>query len=442
VLGVATPLLFGLIPALQAARGDVRDALAAGGRTGAAPVRGRIRTVLVAVEVAVSLVLLVGATLLIRSFVNILEVDPGFDPRGVVTVHMAVPPTKYETPEQAAAFYARLVERLRTLPGVASAGATNQVPLSGDDYGGAFVFEGHPDAGAQADNEYDGFRYSAGYRAVTPGYLEALAVTLEKGRFLRDSDTAAQPPVAVVNEAFVRQFLPETDPIGVRFKYAGMDRVNPYFTIVGVIKDIHHASLVKGSKPETYVSLYQAPFRAKWALTMLVRAASPAGADAVAAAARDTIRALEPDTPAEISTLEHVLDDSIADRRFMLLVLAAFAAIAVVLAATGIYSVLSQTVAQRTQEIGIRMALGAQPARVMRLMLGSAMLSVMAGIVAGAAAALAGTRLAAGLLFGVSPADPIALAAGAAVLLTVALFAAWVPARRATRIDPLRALRY
>jgi putative ABC transport system permease protein len=216
-------------------------------------------------------VLLVGATLLIRSFVNILEVDPGFDPRGVVTVHMAVPPTKYETPEQAAAFYARLVERLRTLPGVASAGATNQVPLSGDDYGGAFVFEGHPDAGAQADNEYDGFRYSAGYRAVTPGYLEALAVTLEKGRFLRDSDTAAQPPVAVVNEAFVRQFLPETDPIGVRFKYAGMDRVNPYFTIVGVIKDIHHASLVKGSKPETYVSLYQAPFRAQWRATRSAR---------------------------------------------------------------------------------------------------------------------------------------------------------------------------
>ena len=276
---------------------------------------------------------------------------------------------------------------------------------------------------------------------ATPGYLEALGARLLQGRTLNDGDRAGQPPAAVVNQAFVRRYLPKTNPIGVRFRYSGMDPVNPTFTIVGVVADVHHASLVRASSPEVFVCAYQAPTRTKYTMTVVTRAVADAQQPSVATGVRDAVRQFEPDVAVEMSTLDRVLSNSVADRRFTLTVLGAFAALALMLAATGVYSVLSQAVAKRTQEIGIRMALGAEPRRVVRLMLASAMIPVAVGVVAGAAGAGFAVRFLSSFLFGVKPLDPPAFLAAAVLLVLVAVVAGYIPARRATRVDPLLALR-
>jgi len=440
LLALLTPLVFGLLPSLHGSRADLRDALAEGGRS-AAPARPSVRTALVIGEVAIALVLLVGSALLIFSFTRVMSVDPGFESAGVVTADMAVPLEKYVRPEQAAQFYTGLVERIRALPGVADAGAASQLPLGKFDPDGAFTFEGHPDAGAVGSNSYDGFKYSAGYKVVTAGYFESLRMRLRGGRFLQDTDAAGQPPVAVVSESFVKHFLPRVNPIGVRFKYAGMDPVNPLFTIVGVVGDVHFDSLTRAPEPQVYVPFPQAPFRARFTVSVVARAADARQQGQVAAALRDAVRRADPDVPIDMSSLDALLAGSVADRRLLLLLVGAFAAVALILAATGIYSVLSQAVAQRTSEIGIRMALGADGATVVRLMLRSAMTSVLAGVTIGTLGALAGTRVLQSFLFEVRPLDPAAFALAATVLIAVALLAAYVPARRATRVDPLSALR-
>jgi predicted permease len=440
VLAVATPLLFGLLPSLQASRADLRDALAAGGRS-SAPARAGVRAVLVAGEVAIALVLLVGSALLIRSFANVMAIDPGFDPAGVVTAEMAVPLDRYEDPAHAAQFYTGLLERIRAIPGVTVAAAASQLPLGRFDPDGALAFEGHPDAGGTPDGLYDGFKYSAGYKVVTPGYFEALGMRVLKGRVLRDTDAAGQPPVAVVSESFAKRFLPRTDPIGVQFKYAGMERVNPVYTIVGVVGDIRYQALTREAVPQVFVPLAQAPYRARYTFSVMARAADVRQQAHVADGVRETLRQLDADVPVEMSSLQTMVADSIANRRFLLILVGSFAALALLLAATGIYSVLSQAVAQRTAEIGIRMALGADAGNVIRLMLRSAMSSVLAGTALGIAGAFATMRLLSAFLFDVRPMDPAAVATAAGVLIAVALVAAYVPARRATRVDPLRALR-
>jgi predicted permease len=434
-LGVLTPLLFGLVPALQASRAELRDALAEGGRSGSAPARSGVRGLLVAAEVAVALVLLAGAGLLIRSFVKVVSVDPGFDTGGALVASMSVPATKYPDAPRSALFYSGLMERLRRLPGVAAAGAVTQAPFSGADHNGAFEIEGQPAAQDAKDFPY------AGYRVATPGYLEAAGIPLLKGRTLNETDREGAIPAAVVNQSFARQFLPGTDPIGVRFKFRGMDRVNPVFTIVGVVGDVHHRSLVDAAEPEAFVSAYQQPFRARYTMYVVVRPSNRVQQATLATAVRDSVRQLDADVPVELSSLDAFISASVADRRFMLTVLGAFAAVALLLAGTGIYSVLSQSVAQRTQEIGIRMALGADARRVIGLMLGTAMRSVGAGVAAGAIAGVYAVRLLTTFLFGVTPLDPWAFSGAAILLVLVALLAAYVPARRATRVDPLTALR-
>jgi predicted permease len=439
-LALLTPLVFGLLPSLHASRADLRAALAEGGRA-AAPARAWVRTALVAGEVAIALVLLVGSALLMRSFVRVTSIDPGFDPAGVVTADLAVPEDKYADAARAAQFYAGLTARLRALPGVAAAGAATQLPLGKFDPDGALQFEGHPDAGGIGDGNYDGFKYSAGYKVVTPGYFTALGMRLRQGRFLQDSDAAGQPPAAVVSELFVRQFLPRTNPIGVRFKYAGMDPVNPIFTIVGVVDDVRFQSLTKAPVPQVYVPMLQAPYRARWTVSLVARAADPRQQAPIASALAGVVRQEDPEVPIELSSLDALVSQSVADRRLLLTLVAAFAGLALVLAATGIYSVLSRAVAERRAEIGIRMALGADAGRVIRLVLGGAMTPVGLGAAIGVAMAVAATRLMRAFLFEVRPLDPPAFAAAAAVLVLVALAAAYVPARRATRIDPIVALR-
>jgi predicted permease len=434
-LAALTPLVFGLAPSLRASRAGLRDALAEGGRTGGAPVRSRMRALLVGSEVAVALVLLVGAGLLIRSFANVMGVDPGFDAGGAITASMSVPPHKYPDAGRSALFYSDLMERLRRLPGVAAAGAVTQAPLTGRDHGGGLVIEGLPPS-----PDPDG-RPSAGYRVATPGYLEAAGLRLLQGRTLDDGDRPGALPVAVVNQAFVRRYLERTNPIGVRFRFNGMDAVNPTFTIVGVVGDVHHRSLVRPVSPEVFISVYQQPFRARSTMFVVVRPASPSRQAALGAAVRDAVRAFDPDVPVDLSSLETFISASVAGRRFLLTLLGAFAAIALLLAASGIFSVLSQSVAQRTQEIGIRMALGADARRVVSLMLSAAMRSVGAGVLAGGVGALLGGRVLQSSLFGIGPLDPVAFAGAALLLAAVALVAAYLPARRATRVDPLSALR-
>jgi predicted permease len=440
LLALLTPLIFGLMPSLRTSRTDLRDALAEGGRS-AAPARGNVRTALVIGEVAIALMLLVGSALLIRSFTNVMSVDYGFDPTGVVTADMAVPQTKYREPAQAAQFYTTLVDRVRALPGVTAAGATSQLPLGKYDPDGAIAFEGHPDAGGIADGNYDGYRYSAGYKVVTAGYFQAIGMRLLQGRFIEDTDAAGRPPVAVVSRSFVTHFIPRVNPIGVRFHYAGMDQVNPIFTIVGVVDDVHFQSLTSVPVPQVFVAFPQAPFRALYTVSIAVRAADPGHQSEIAGGLRDVLRQADPEVPIDISTMEAMLSQSVADRRLLLMLVAAFAVLALALAATGIYSVLSQSVAQRTAEIGIRMALGADASKVVRLMLRGAMTSVLTGAAIGIAGSLAAMRFLTSFLFDVRPLDPAAFAAAAGVLIGVALVAAYVPARRATRVDPLASLR-
>jgi predicted permease len=431
-LGVLTPLVFGLLPSLQASRSDLREALAEGGRSAAAPVRAGVRAVLVASEVAVALVLLIGAGLLMRSFANVMAVDPGFDSGGAIAASMAVPITKYPDGPRSALFYSHLLERLRRVPGVAAAGAVTQAPLTGRDHGGGLVIEGAP---------ADTGRFSAGYRIATPGYLEAAGLRLVQGRTLSDSDRAGALPVAVVNQAFVRALPAGMNPLGVRFRFNGMDAVNPTLTVVGVVGDVRHRSLVRAVAPEVFLSAYQQSFRVRYTMFVVVRPVERAAQGAIAASVREAVRDVDADVPVEMSTLDAFISASVADRRFMLGVLGTFAGIALLLAASGIYSVLSRAVAQRTQEIGIRMALGADARSVIGLMLSTAMRSVAAGLAAGALAGLAAVRLLTSYLFGITPLDPAAFAGAALLLTLVALASAYIPARRATRVDPLSALR-
>ncbi len=429
LLAVVTPMLIGILPALQMSRVNLRDMLAQGGRGAASAARARVRSVLVAAEVAVALLLLVGSALLVRSFQNVMAVDAGFEPHGVLAAEMSVPVAKYEDPIKAAAFYEQVLTELRALPGVGAAGAVNQLPLSGIDFGGGFRFEG------------ESVVKEAGYRIASDGYFESLGVALRRGRLFDDDDRAGRPPVALVNEAFVRQHLAGQDPLGRRFAFLGMDRVNPMLTIVGVVADVRHRGLAKQPAPEVFLAYRQQPFRTRWTMNVVVKAQQAELVETLTSAVRERVRAVDVDVPVRFRTLDDMLAMSVADRRFTLLVLTAFAIIALVLAAAGIYGVLAYAVSRRTQEIGIRMALGAEPRAVVRLLLRSGLGPVAAGVVFGVAGALAATRALTAFLFGVAPHDPLALASAVAVLSTAAVLGAFIPARRAVKVDPLIALR-
>ncbi|MGH9837616.1 MAG: ABC transporter permease [Blastocatellia bacterium] len=429
VVSLLTGILFGLVPALQASRTDLNETLKEGGRSSGGGGHNRFRGLLVVSEVALALLLLVGAGLMLRSFIRLMSVDPGLDPQNVLTMDIRLPRSKYQPPQQAA-FFQQLLERLRALPGVQSAGAVYPLPLGGAEEGMGFGIEGRPPAAP-------GEQLTAGPRWVSPDYFKVLKIPLLKGRVFTEGDGGDSPPVLVINEAMARQYWPNEDPIGRRVAFNSRDNQPIWREIVGVVKDVRHTALDTESKPQMYFPFthFPLPF-----MTLVAR--TDGDPMSLVAAVRGQVRAIDKDQPvSNIHAMEELLARSVSERRFNLLLLAIFAGVALLLAAVGIYGVMSYSVEQRTHEIGVRMALGARTADVLRLLLGQGMKLVAMGVAIGLAAAFALTRLISTLLFGVRATDPVTFVALALLLTVVALLACWIPAWRATKVDPMIALR-
>ncbi|MEJ7809818.1 MAG: ABC transporter permease [Gemmatimonadaceae bacterium] len=438
IVSLLTGALFGIVPSLHASRPELNAELKQGGRGGTAGLaRSRLRGALVIVEVALSLVLLAGAALLIGSFVRMQRADPGFDPRGVLALRVSLPAARYGEDVQRAAFFAALLERVRGIPGVGSAAAVATPPMASESYWTSVSAEGRP-AARLGDETY------AHNQQVTPRYFRTMRVPLAAGRDVAEQDAAGATPVALVSETLAHTFWPGSDPLGKRFRLGGADSRSPWLTVIGVVRDTRQFGIRKPAPPEIYQSALQLP---PHAMTLVVRAScdrTPGACDpaALAPLVRAELAALDPALPSyDVATMEQVVARNLWQPRLYGMLLGAFAAVAVLLAAVGLYGVISYAVTQRTKEIGVRMALGARPRDVLRLVVGEGWVLTAIGIGVGLAGALVAARALAGMLFGVSPSDPATFLGIAALLAAVALFASYIPARRASRVDPVIAMR-
>jgi putative ABC transport system permease protein len=432
LLSFLTGIVFGLAPALQAAKIDLNEALKqGGGRTGTGAGHRRLRSALVVVEIALALVLLVGAGLLIRAFLRLRALDVGVNPENVLTLRTMLPRNKYGELPKRDAFYRQALERVRALPGVVSAGYTTAMPLTWKGGTNGFTIEGR-EQGPEQD---------AQSRQVSAGYMETMGVKLRQGRFFDDHDDAQSQPVAVINETMARQFWPGEGALGKRFKLGSVDSQNPWVTVVGVAGDVKEMGLEAPAKAEMFFPYQQLP-RMLWNMPRDLAVRATGDPMSAAAAARQAIWSVDRNQPvSNVRTMNEILAEEVAQRRIGMTLLAAFAALALALASLGIYGVLSYSVAQRTQEIGVRMALGAGRKDVLRMALADGMRLTTAGVAIGLGASFALTRLMAGLLFGVSATDPATFAGIALLLIAVALLACYIPARRAAKVDPMIALR-
>jgi putative ABC transport system permease protein len=434
LVSLLTGVLFGLMPAWQAAKVDLTEALKEGGRSGDGARGKRLRGALIVAQVAVALVLLVCAGLLVNSFWRLQRVEPGFDPHNVLTFSVSLQGARYDQPQARENFYQQLLARVSALPGVTSASASTVIPLSGSNSDAGFAVEGVPTDPAQP---YPNITY---LRVVRPDYFRTMNIPLREGRDFDEHDTLRSAPVVIVNETLARKYFPNQNPLGRHINPAfGVDeRGILWREIVGVVGDVRHASLREESGPEAYVVQAQAPWR-----TTNVVARTSGDPRALIPAVRREVGALDPTLPVYAAKpLEDYLATSLARPRFGAVLLAVFAVVALALTLLGLYGVMSYTVAQRTREIGVRIALGARPRDVMRLVIRQGAILTLLGIVIGAAAAFAATRLIKSFLFEVSADDGLTFAVIAGLLAAVALLACYVPARRATKVDPMVALRY
>src|ERR1700683_3935966 len=432
-LSLLTGILFGLAPALQSTHSNIVEALKEGSlSTTAGRSRHGLRSSLVIVEMALALILLVSAGLLIRSLIRLQSVNPGFDPHNVMTASLDLPDAKYSDPKKAE-FFRELTPLLNALPGVQSAAAVFPLPMSGDEIRTSFQIEGRPVA--KSDEPHTSIR------GVTPNYFGTMRISLLQGRDFTERDEAKATPVLIVNQAFAQQFFPGENPVGKHIQ-AGISNggpgTAPMREIVGVVGNVKFEDLTTEFSPESYIPYGQLQFGS---ITIVARSAKdPQG---LAKPIASVVQSLDKDLPTYApKTLEQYLNGTIAIPRFNTFLLAVFSALAMILTAVGLYGVISYTVAQRTHEIGIRMALGAQPGDMMRLVVSQGMTLALFGVAVGLVAALGLTRFLSSLLFGVSSTDPVSFAAVVAMLFAVVLLACYIPARRAMRVDPMVALRY
>ncbi len=429
-VSLGSSLLFGLIPGLRACRPDLSDTLKEGGRGSSGDLRrNRLRAALAAGEMAIAMMLLIGAGLLIKSLVRLRNVSPGFQAENVLSLRLGLSGKKFANNQQAVRELDEILDKVRQVPGVSAAGSIQWAPLSGLLSATSFRVDGRP-------APRPGEEPVTGVSVITPGYFSALRIPLVKGRVFDARDRAEAPLATVVNQAMVRQYFPNRDPIGQRL-FVSWGRQTPY-EIVGVVADVRHQGLNVDVMPGVYFANAQEPETN--ATLMLRTEREPL---AVARGVQDAIHARDPDLAiADVQPLERSVSKSVASPRFQSFLLGSFAALALLLAAIGIYGVMAYSVAQRTHELGLRMALGAERSQVMGMVVRQALVLAMIGAVAGLAGALALTRFLKTLLFDVSTTDFTTFAVVPVVLCVVALAASWIPATRATRVDPMVALRY
>ena len=423
---VATGILFGLAPALQAGRIDLQEALKDGARS-IGSCRGRLSRTLVVLETCLAVVLLIGAGLLVKSFVRLLSVNPGFRAERLLTFQVPIPSGRYSKDSARVVFYESLVARLRAFPGVRSAGGAQFLPIEGGGANIEFAVEGKPRGPAGT---------FVGTRIVTAGYFETMGIPLIKGRLLNMHDDSKVPEVAVINETMASSYWPGEDPVGKRF------RLNPrgnsaWITVVGVAGNVKHFGLDGKMWPEAFFSQRQ---RGWPSMRMVVRTSTDPSA--IAASVRSMVRELDRNVPiAEVRTMDKIIADSVAPRRLSMILVAGIAGLALLLAGIGLYGVISYSVAERQHEIGIRMAIGADGKNVLRLVVGEGLKLAAVGLAAGVGVSLVISSLISRLLFGITAYDPATYALVVATLFAVAVVAAYIPAHRATRVTPTEALR-
>jgi predicted permease len=441
-LSLLTGVIFGLVPALHVAGTNLQDCLKEGGRGTSSGLGGRsLRNALVVSEIALALVLLVGAGLMIRSFRRLLEVDPGFQTRNVLTMQLSLPDTTYKDGTPVFSFYHQLLERVKNLPGVEAAGAVSKLPLADSNNSGSVFLQDTPATGLQRFMNYPFLEVDR--RMATPGYFDAMRIPVVRGRLFTEADNENAPFVAIVDTDFAQRLWPGQEPVGKHVAIDGIPNANPmqprWRTVVGVVAHVKNRTLDFEGREQAYFPEAQVSY----IRTMTLAVRTSLDASSLAGAIREQVAALDRDLPIyEVSTMQQRLDTSVAQPRLNLVLLAAFAALALVLAGVGIYGVMAYSVTQRTHEIGIRMALGAQHEDVMKLVITQGLKLAVLGVGIGLVVALGVTRFMSSLLFGVQATDPVTFALVALALTGVALAACYVPARRAMRVNPIIALRY
>jgi putative ABC transport system permease protein len=438
LISVLTGLLFGLAPALQVSRSNLNESLKEGmrGTTGSANSQ-RVRNILVGSEVALSLLLLVGAGLLIKSFLNLSRSDIGFDPDHVLTMRIALPDTRYKENEQVANFYQQVLQRVQQLPGVEAAGFTRGLPMNGGIESGITV------EGQEITNVKD--TVVAVNMTATPDYFRAMKIPLVSGRYFNEQDKTGSPPVVLIDEMLAARFFAGTDPIGKRLKMGGNDSQFPWMQIIGVVKHVAHYGPAETPRVEVYRPYFQLPQmpEARYPRSMVLAVRTTTDPASMTSTLRNAVLEIDKDQPvSSVQTMTEVVAAGIAPQRFAMWLLGLFAATALALAALGIYGVMAYSVTQRTHEIGVRMALGAQRSDVLKMVVKQGMKLALIGVGCGLVGAFGMTRLMSSLLFGVTATDPLTFGVVSIVLAIVAMLACYIPARRATKVDPMIALRY
>jgi predicted permease len=424
-------VLFGIVPAIQTAKADLHETLKDGGRSAAATTKHWVRSTLVVAEISMALAVLIGAGLLVKSFMQVQQVNPGFNPQGLLTMHLSLPDFKYREAPQRANFYKQLINDVRSLPGVQQVGAVSVLPLSGGGSSGSFRIEGRDVP--QGQSLPHGARWAA-----TPDYFKTMGIPIIRGRYFEERDVADSTPVAIIDESLAKKYWPNEDPVGKRISFEGGPNNRIWREIVGLVGHVKHSDLEGESRAQYYLPHQQ---RAQPGMALVVRTSTDP--NTLAGSVRGVIKALDTDLPVfRVRTMDQFVADSMTQRRFALLLIGIFAGLALLLAAIGLYGVMAYSVTQRTHELGLRMALGAQAADVLKLVVKQGMRLAAIGLGIGVVFALLLGRAMKTMLFNVSSADPVIYLAIAATLAAVALIACFIPARRATKVDPMVALRY